>query len=456
MAATLSQKFQQNHILYTNLLDQVNPKHPLMVMARKIPWVDIETQLLSFYSVNGRPSKPVRLMVGLIILKQMYNLSDDQVVNAWIENPYFQAFCGETVFQWKMPCEPSDLTHFRNRIGKDGIELLFKMSIKLHGDKSNENMLIADTTVQEKNVTFPTDTKLCEKVIVKCRKIAIKEKIKLKRSYGREVSNLQRTVRFHKSNNPEKVDAARNRLNKIADTLVDELKRKLPKNAKDKYDDVLKIYDHAINQKKDDKNKVYSIHEPQVVCIAKGKEHKKYEYGSKVALAVTFNSCIIVATPIYSDNIYDGHTLSDLISQSTKMTGKIPKTIVCDRGFRGEKTIGNTDILIPGAPLKENSDYQKRQAKKNFGRRSAIEPVIGHLKRDFRMARNFLKGSKGDVINALLAATAFNLRKFMREIAARLFGIFFSFYYIWTKICKKDIKNALGERKYSLPYMVYP
>ena len=163
---------QQAAFLYPDLINQLNPKDPLLLLAKKIPWEKFESEFAPLYAERGRPAKPVRLMVGLLLLKQMENLSDERVVEEWRRNPYFQAFCGMDTFQWELPCEPSDFSHFRKRIGEKGIEKIFQASIEIHGEMARESEIVVDTTVQEKNITFPTDTKLRVKVIARCWKMA--------------------------------------------------------------------------------------------------------------------------------------------------------------------------------------------------------------------------------------------------------------------------------------------
>ncbi len=417
MSIKPTQKYTQRNLMYPDLLEQLNPKHPLLRLAKAIPWNELEEYFLPLYSKTGRPAKPIRLMVGLILLKQIENLSDERVVEAWVQNPYYQSFCGVQCFQWRFPCEPSDLVHFRKRIGERGAEKIFSISIALHGEAALESHLVIDTTVQEKNITFPTDTKLRMKAISKCWKIAQKEGLILRRSYKYELKDLIRIIRFDKSRkNKKKVSAAIKRVKTIANALLRDVQRKLLPSAMEKWYQELEICLKAINQKREDKNKIYSLHEPQTACIAKGKTHKKFEFGSKAVIAMTKESCLIVGVKSYPDNRHDSKTLKDIISQAAENQGYIPKIAFCDRGFRGVEKVGDTIIAIPRPSPKDTSNYAKNKARKNFRRRSAIEPVISHLKSDFRLARNYLKGSIGDNLNLILAAVAFNLKKWLKAM----------------------------------------
>jgi transposase, IS5 family len=420
---------QQLHLLKQHLENLINPDHPLCRLANRIPWDDLEKHFGKHYHYTGRPSKPIRLMISLLILKQLHDLSDETIVERWVENPYFQYFSGETIFQWEFPCHPTDLVYFRKRIGEEGVKKILQMSIDLHGKKAKETEVLVDTTVQEKNITFPTDTKLYKRVIEHCVAIADNEAIELRQSYKRVVKKLMLAQRFRNHpKNHKKAIAAQRRLKTIAGRLVRELERKLPASTLARRSEELKLFQQILEQKKDTKNKIYSIHEPQVYCISKGKEHKKYEYGSKVSIVVTKNSGIIVGAVNFSKNHYDGHTLPDALKQTKELVGQMPEVAICDRGYRGNNFIDGTQIVIPKSPGKRTSAYERQKARKRFRKRAGIEPIIGHLKSDFKLIRNYLKGSVGDSINLMLAATAFNLRKLLRQFLDYLF-LFFALQY---------------------------
>jgi len=178
----------------------------------------------------------------------------------------------------------------------------------------------------------------------------------------------------------------------------------------------------VLEQQPKDKNKFYSLHEPAVYCIGKGKDHKQYEYGNKVSIASTAKTNIIVGVVSHESNIHDNHTLPDILSHVERSRGKEVKQAVCDRGYRGKKTWGTTEIILPASPLQRDNRYQRDKKRKRCRRRAAIEPIIGHLKTDFRLTRNFLKGIAGDNINLLMAACAWNMAKWMREVILLLFA----------------------------------
>lgn len=409
-------KIAQGNLLQKTLMEQLNPKHPLMILAKNIPWDSIETQFEKFYSTCGRPAKPIRLMSGLLLLKHLENLSDERLIEMWVSNPYYQYFCGYHEFQWRFPCDPTDLVYFRRRIGEEGCRELFNISVGMHGDKAKESDVIVDSTVQEKNITFPTDSKQHLKIIAKCRKIARLERITLRRSYAKELRARMRTLRFAKgkSTTPQQ-RKARKRVKTIAGILLRDLSRKLTPAQKVNYKELFELFDRVLQQKKGDKKKHYSLHEPQTACFSKGKAHKRHEYGSKVSVAATKTDGIIVGIVNFSENIHDTKTLEATIASIQQSTGEVPERILADRGYRGVANVGTVSIRIPDIPAKDSNELAKEAARELFRRRSSIEPIIGHLKSDFRMGRNYLKGIIGDAINCLLAATCFNLRKWLRD-----------------------------------------
>jgi IS5 family transposase len=364
---------KQSHLLYQDLLEQLNPREPLLLLAKKLPWEMFEQEFAPLYAEVGRPAKPVRLMVGLLLLKQIENLSDERVVEAWTRNPYYQAFCGMEHFQWDFPCASSELVHFRKRIGEAGMEKIFQASVALHGKKALEKDVVIDTTVQEKNITFPTDTKLRVKAIKRCWCLADTEDIHLRRSYRRELKKVLRVIRFSKSQrDKKKVAVARRRVKTMANALLRDIMRKLSPSALSVHLEELELYRRAVNQERQDKNKIYSLHEPGVSCIAKGKEHKKYEFGAKAAIAMTKTTCIIVGVKSFSRNEYDGDTLKDILPQVSNFQGTPPERALCDRGFRGRKHVANTAITLPETPSPTATEYAKRKARKDFVTRKIV------------------------------------------------------------------------------------
>jgi transposase, IS5 family len=395
---------------YSTFSEQLNHSHPLFKLALTIRWNIFEDAFSKHYSATqGKPAKPIRLMVSLLILKQVRNLSDESVVEQWSENSYYQFFSGEECFTPAPPCVPTELVEFRKRIGTEGCELIFKESIRVNGDDANDDNLSGDTTVQEKNITYPTDDKLYKKIIKECRSIANKEQIVLRQSYTKTVKELSTIQRFKKSKNGAKsARKASKKVKTIAGVLVRELNRKLPADSLSKHAGRLMLYEKVLMQKREDSNKIYSLHEPHIKCFTKGKEHKKYEFGSKASFLVTQNTGVIVGAVNFNSNLHDSKTLPQAIEQYERLTERKAKNIFVDRGYRGPKMVNQTNICVP----KPDKNITKTK-RKQHSRRAAIEPIIGHLKHNYRMIRNYLKGVVGDEINVLMAAPAMNFKRVM-------------------------------------------
>ena len=404
--------------LFSSLEDMLSHEHPLFQLSNKINWECFENAFSPLYcSTNGRPAHPIRLMCGLLILKHLRrNVSDEMVVSQWSENVYYQYFCGGLEFMPKQPCDASELVHFRNRIGEEGMELILAESIRVNTDHDNEDHFdtaFIDSTVQEKNITYPTDAKLHKKIIKNVLKIVHDKSLPLRQSYTRTLKGIYRSQRFrnHPKNRKKALKADR-QLRTIAGRLVRELERNL--GGKKGYENMFELYYRVLSQNRKSKNKVYSLHEPDVVCVSKGKEHKQYEFGNKVSILRSWSGLILGACSFRNE--YDGHTIEKTLEQTQRMTGRKVDKLAGDRGYRGIKQIGQTKIIIPDTPKAKDSYYQKRKKHKLFCKRAGIEPTIGHLKEDHRLSRNFYKGVKGDASNVLLAAAAYNFKRAMRVL----------------------------------------
>jgi IS5 family transposase len=429
---------------YSTFEEQLSHRHPLYILANQIQWGIFETTFAKLYSEEGRPAKPIRLMVSLLILKHVRNLSDESVVEQWFENIYYQYFSGERTYACGAPCEASELVHFRNRIGEEGIELILKESIRANGKDGGEKEATTDTTVQEKNITYPTDNKLHRKIIKKCVALALKAGIELRQSYTRTMKGLLMELRFR--NHPKDKGRARKaerKVKTIAGRLVRELERKL---APGLHQDTLGLFKKVLLQKKSDSNKIYSLHEPHTQCMTKGKEHKKYEFGSKVSIITTKTTGVIIGAINIEKNVHDSKTLQPAIEQQQRLTGTTLKNNFVDRGYAGVKEVLGTTIVTPDKPDKKRTPYQKQKLRNGFKRRAAIEPKIGHLKHDHRLSRNYYKGIKGDNINVMLAAAAMNFKRMINKwkvnplvFLAQLSNCLFSL----VKTTKPQIQNLL-------------
>lgn len=417
----------QTNFFQTPLIQFINKEHELYILANQIDWLSVEKDFAGYYCPdNGRPSIPIRKIVGVLLLKSIYNHSDESVVDRWKENPYWQYFCGESFFQHEPPFDPTELIKFRKRIGEEGAEKLLKLSVNLFSSKEiQEKEVCIDTTVQEKNITFPTDTKLRKKIIEHCWEIAKKEGIQLRQSYTRTIKQLMIDQRFREHpKRRKKANAAARKIDTITGRVVRDIERKLSKEQKQKYEKELLVFNIVLQQKRSDKNKIYSLHETDVQCIAKGKEGKKFEFGNKSSLVVTKHSRIIVGALAFEGNPYDGHTLDKQLEQVGRITGKMPEVAIVDRGYRGRKSVEDVEICTPGKLKASVTQYQKQKVRKRFRARAGIEPIIGHVKQDHRMDKNYLAGVIGDQINTILAATGFNFMKKLRNIKSEIFEFF--------------------------------
>jgi IS5 family transposase len=404
------------------LCDFIDMGHELVLLSNRIDWGYFEKEFGQYYSNVGQPSMPVRLMVGSLMLKRMYDLGDETLCEAWVRDPYMQYFCGGAHFEHRFPCDPSDFVHFRKRIGEQGVERIFAYSVKLHGKAAKDKMVLSDTTVQENHTTFPTDAKLAKKIIDKCNALAKKEGTAQRQTYVRTSKQLLRdTYNGKHPKRRKKAKSSGRKLNTIAGRLIRELQRKLSEEALSTHQKDFNLYQRVLTQKRADKDKVYSLHKPFTCCIAKGKAHKQYEFGNKVGLITTGKELIITAIKSFRGNPHDSKTIGPLLDQMESNLGHTPKELVYDRGGKGQKQIGDTIISTPdNRPLKRDTPYQKRKKRKKFRRRAAIEPVIGHLKTDFRMGQNYLHGQRSPQINAFLAATGWNLKKMMKKLKVEL------------------------------------
>ena len=303
--------------------------------------------------------------------------------------------------------------HFRHRIGVQGVEKILAVSILMPGKAVLNEDISIDTTAQPKNITYPTDTKLAVKIIKRCRKIAEQEVVELRQSYKFVETDLLKKANSKSQKQATVKKKARKKLKTIARRLVRELKRKLNDESLSKHQEKVEIYERVLRQKKDDKDKIYSLHELEVGCIAKGKEHKKYEFGSKVAFAVGQKSNVIKAAVSFKGNPNDNQTVEKTLVQQKKLTGGVAKKAYVDRGIKSGQ-VGETEVIAPSNG-KGKTGAEKAKLRKGFRRRAGIEPIIGHVKSDCGMERNYLKGEVGDQINAILAASAFNFRSWLRK-----------------------------------------
>jgi IS5 family transposase len=393
----------------------IDPSHPLVVLSDKIDWQRFDTALADCYCPdNGAPAKATRLLVGLHYLKHAFDESDESVVARWIENPYWQWFCGYTTMQHELPLHPTSLVKWRGRVGAERIVELLQETLALAvrerqvSAKELEQVNV-DTTVQEKNITFPTDSKLYLRAIVKLGKAAKHRNIQVRQTYARVAKKKAIMAgRYAHAKQYKRMRRALKFLKTRLGRLIRDIRRRVP--APDQaLERLLALCERLHTQQPHDKNKLYSLHEPEVVCISKGKAHKRYEFGQKISVATSNRHNWIVGVGLCQGNPYDGHTLAAAVASIESNTGVGVSDVYVDKGYRGHDYRGAATIHIAGNSTR-NLTRTKQQRRR---RRSAVEPKIGHLKSDHRMRRCFLSGLRGDAINAILAAAGANLRKLL-------------------------------------------
>lgn len=396
--------------------------HELVRLAGVIPWEHLAAEFGALYCAdNGRPGLPIRLMAGLHFLKHLKKLSDEEVVWGWVENPYWQFFTGEEFFQHRLPIDPSQMTRWRQRIGEAGMEKLLQATIhaglrtKTITPRSLDKVIV-DTTVQPKAVQHPTDARLYRKIHAAMLRIAEKEGLALRQSYRLLMDRAFRKHGGHaKAKQFTRARKVLRTLKTMAGRVMRDVERKMSGAAFETHKDTMILAELILCQKRTTKGKVYSLHAPEVECIAKGKAHRPYEFGVKTSLATTHAEGFVVGIQACPGNPYDGHTLADQLDQIERLTGKVPGTTFVDRGYKGHGVPeARSRVLISGT---RRLPYR---LKRQLRRRSAIEPEIGHMKSDGLLGRNFLKGTQGDAINAILCGVGHNLRKVLARIRVLL------------------------------------
>jgi IS5 family transposase len=407
------------------LAELINLKHPLVKLAELIDWSVFETRWAVFFpSRTGRPASSPRLIAGLLYLQHTFACSDEDLVWTWVENPYWQHFCGEAYFQHEPPIDPSSMTRWRQRVGEEGVEWLLTETIeaarrgKVVKAKSFEKIII-DTTVMEKAVAYPTDSRLLERGRQHLVKLAGAQGITLRQNYNREAPRLAAQVgRYAHAKQYRRMRASLKSLRTLVGRVWRDIDRKLDRQDEvqsAKAASILARVKRLLEQKPKDKNKLYSLHAPEVECISKGKVRQPYEFGVKVTVATTHKEGLVVGMRSLPGNPYDGHSLPEAIEQVAILTDQKPKAVFVDKGYRG--------IHVDGVTIWRSG--QKRgvtpSIRKAIHRRSAIEPAIGHMKNEGKLRRNWLKGSLGDALNAVLCGAGHNLRMILRAI--RLFCV---------------------------------
>lgn len=418
---------QSNDLFRQRLDELVNLQHPLARLAQHIDWRVFEEKWAGhFKSSRGRPATSPRLIAGLLYLQHTFALSDEDVVWGWVENPYWQLFCGETWFQHRPPIDPSSLTRWRQRIGEEGLEWMLTQTIKAAEStktvkQQSFQKIIVDSTVQEKAIAYPTDSKLLERARQHLVKLAAEGGLVLRQNYNREAPRLAGQVgRYAHAKQYKRMRASLKKLKTLVGRVCRDVERKagkMPGALRDKATDLLAKTKRLLTQKQKDKNKLYSLHAPEAECIAKGKARQPYEFGVKVSIATTHKEGLVVGMRSMPGNPYDGHTLFETLEQVAILTDCQPKEVFVDLGYRGAAVQPGTEVYHH--KLRRGITPRLRR---DVRRRSAIEPAIGHMKNDGRLRRNWLKGRDGDAFHALLCGCGHNLRMILRKLRL-LFGL---------------------------------
>jgi len=415
----------QGDLLRSRLDAIIDMNHPLVKLARTVDWEFLAERFGSVYTDKpGHPPLPTRLMAGLAILKHTYGLSDEVLCERWVENPYYQFFCGEEFFQHRLVFDRSSLTRWRQRMGEEKLQALIQESLSVatrtDAIKPSElSRVIVDTTVQPKNVMFPTDAKLLNRAREILVRLADKHGVALRQSYARVGKYaLIKHQRYAHAKQFKRANRSLRKLKTYLGRVIRDIGRKI-----DGDDALQAVFAHMLSlartvreQKQHQRgNKVYSLHAPEVECIGKGKAHKPYEFGVKVSVATTLSHAkggqFVTHVKAMPGRPYDGHTLTTVIPEMEALIGNTIQRVIADRGYRGHNAPADYKFRVFIAGQKRR---MTPKIKREMRRRSAIEPVIGHLKAEHRMERNYLAHRTGDAINAVLSAVGYNFRLLIR------------------------------------------
>jgi IS5 family transposase len=430
-------KDPQLDLFKIELIRIVDTQHPLVKLSHQIDWNAFDEKFEPHFADEGRPAIPTRLMVTLHYLRYAHNLSDDEVLALWVENPYWQYFSGRQHFEHMLPIDSSSMTRWRKRIGADGAEELLSQTIttalkQKYLKETQCQRINVDTTVQTKAIRFPTDARLYDRMRETLVKSAQDEGIELRQNYvrvGKKI--LRRQQNYAHASQGRRASRETKKLKTLLGRVIRDIDRKAVSPSEDLKEQVV-LAKQLIKQQRDSKNKIYSIHEPQVECIAKGKAHQRYEFGCKVAFSVTAKGNWIVGAKALKGNPYDGHTLKQSLEQTERLTKIKVQQATCDQGYRGHGLEDPNILIVP-----QRKNKASRAIRRWWRRRNAIEPIIGHSKSDHRLNRNQLAGELGDQLNVLFSACGFNIKKLLRA------------FWLWIQNVIDDILIANFQRSFA-------
>ena len=420
---------RQKDLLRPALEDIIDLGHPLVRLARQIDWGFLDGRFASVCSAGaGQPPLPTRLMAGLLILKHMHDLSDEALSARWLENPYYQFFCGELSFCHRLPFDRSSLTHWRQRLGEDQLVALIQESLSVAyktGALATRDLerVVVDTTVQPKAIAHPTDARLCHRALQKLVDLAQRNGVPLRQSYRRVAKRA--AIMVGRYGHAHQFKRARRELKFLRTRLgrvIRDIRRKIAGNGRlqERFADLLAL---ALRVRFQDHRqrgpKVYALHAPEVECIGKGKARAPYEFGCKVSITTPVTKPkggqFVLHSKALHGNPFDGHTLGPVITELERHTGVTTRRIHVDKGYRGHNHKEKFRVWISGQVRRVT-----RPIRREMKRRAAVEPVIGHTKAEHRLGRNYLKGRDGDRVNAVLAAAGYNFSLLLRWLASLL------------------------------------
>ena len=421
---TFSQK--QERLFDERLSIKLNPKNKLYKLRDLVNWSELEARALPNIEIKqfGRNKKDHRVMLALSMLQAMYNGSDSFTEEELKENIYWQYFCGYEYLQQDLDVSEATIRRFRNDLGEEGyneiLKELLRIGLKVGALKKKDlESVIIDTTVQIKNIKHPHDVYLMEtareKVVDLCKRLDIP----LNETYAKTFK--YKTIKLWKYKEDSKARQRRKimislkvrlgRLIRICQRAIEKSKLELSEEDCAILSRAKNIHAQSILKKKDKdiykkENKIiYSFHAPEVECIGKGKLNKPYEFGNKVGIAVSGRGNFVLGVKSFHGNPYDGHTLDQTVVELRKLSPETSKIFV-DLGYTGHNFKEKGKVFTAKTKKTLSNDDKKMQK-----RRSAIEPIIGHLKNFGRMGRNYLKGVVGDIVNPLISAVGLNLRR---------------------------------------------
>ena len=419
MRLKCSSRFRADDLFRHKLDNIIDPRHELVRLGELIDWLGFDEAFGQFYRSAGRPALPTRLMVGLCYLKHSFDVSDERLLELWVENPYWQQFCGFEFFQHKPPCDPTSLVRYRKRIGSDGMERLLAETVRVGLDAgavrpSSLERINVDTTIQPKAIAHPLDSRLYHKALEALVRQAKRAGIPLRQSYLRLAKQARLKVqRYGHARQYRRMRREIRRLKIYLGRVYRDVGRKIARDPtlQQRFARLLGLIERLLTQSKTSKAKLYSLHAPEVACFNRGKASGRYEFGAKIGIAATNREGFILAAQAFEKTPYDGHTLKATIEQSVRTGGTEPERIYVDRGYRGHDYEGKGRVIIAGQKRGLTPTMRREQR-----RRNGLEATIGHAKFDHRMDRNYLIGTVGDAINALAAACGYNLRRIIDAI----------------------------------------